>query len=235
MILPNDTSLSPTHYEERLKEIVSNTLPDATRCRREPGSDACSRCGSCCARVLPLYPSEVQAIKNYLSRHSKLYKRVLSLNKGISHKMCPFLDITHPDKKCSCMLYDSKVLPAICKCFTCNQEKQKAQISQMANKFLPLIWSNVDMWYTFFGKSTHDIDIAPAWVLNDLLKEYHYAAPDKYLMDPDSLPGYFQKFSWISFITDKLQLPLPPEMAFSEKAALSYLLFLNAMGHKKKI
>lgn len=103
----------------------------------------------------------------------------------------------------------------------------------MADKFLPLIWSNVDMWYTFFGKSTHDIDIAPAWGLNDLLKEYHYAAPDKYLMDPDSLPDFFEKFSWRSFIMNKLKLPFPPEVAFSEKTALSYLLFLNAMGHKK--
>lgn len=235
MILPHDTSLSTTDYTNKLEEIVSNTLPDATHCRREPGSDACSRCGSCCARVLPLYPPEVQAIKKHLSRHHELRQRVLSLNKGISHKMCPFLDITHPGKKCSCMLYDSEVLPAICKCFTCNQEKQKAQISQMANKFFPLIWSNVDMWYTFFGKSTHDIDIAPAWGLNDLLKEYHYAAPDKYLMDPDSLPGFFKNFSWRSFIQNNLKLPLPLEVAFSEKKALSYLLFLNAMGHKKKI
>jgi len=83
----------------------------------------CSRCGSCCGRVLPLNNRDIKRIRNFVKKHEVkcMVLHPLPLSNEENH-MCPFL-IPNRDGTRRCSIYE--IRPNICRLFSCNNTHGK--------------------------------------------------------------------------------------------------------------
>lgn len=73
----------------------------------------CSRCGSCCADILPLLSTEIVTLRNFVKKNNyKANTRVNALMVNPYDGTCPFLN-----KDCGCDVYE--IRPEICRLFKC--------------------------------------------------------------------------------------------------------------------
>lgn len=82
----------------------------------------CCGCGSCCGRILPVTVDEINTIRQYIKKHG-IKKQVHTLNVLSQEQIdfvCPFLDNSKPNKKCT--IYE--VRPFICRDFLCARGRQ---------------------------------------------------------------------------------------------------------------
>lgn len=83
----------------------------------------CSRCGGCCASVLPVSDEEVAALREYAKEHGIAPK--LPDGPNVAYLQCPFLE-KRPDGRTDCLAYEAR--PAVCRVFQChNTNRQNAQ------------------------------------------------------------------------------------------------------------
>lgn len=102
----------------------------------------CIQCGACCSRYLPLSQKEIKQLKTYIEKHN-----IKRQNHGVNvlaaptlDLVCPFLDDTKPDHKCT--IYE--VRPLVCKTFICNGwDKHRPKLG--GDNYIP-----VDVTETFF-------------------------------------------------------------------------------------
>lgn len=98
-------------FDEMLEDF-KNGVYDFTK------DGKCIGCGACCSRFLPMSQREIDTIKKYIKRHNikKQMHGVNVLAVPSLDFMCPFLDDTKQDRKCT--IYE--VRPLVCKKFICN-------------------------------------------------------------------------------------------------------------------
>ena len=86
----------------------------------EPKSQTeCLKCSRCCARVLPMQPSELEAAVKYLIEHPELLEKMKAIRKEVSSSFfCPFLDLT-TDKDERCIIYNTPIKFKVCSLFQC--------------------------------------------------------------------------------------------------------------------
>ena len=106
----------------------------------------CSECGNCCTRYLPLSNKEINQIKAFIKR--KGIKQQIHCVNVLASKafdmLCPFLDDTKPNHKCT--IY--KVRPLVCKEFTC---RNYIRGISPTNKLLNEPRKKTDLVDIFFG------------------------------------------------------------------------------------
>ena len=82
----------------------------------------CTGCGSCCSNFIPLTQGEIESIHKYILQHNiKECRQIIPAAASEMNLMCPFLDISRPDKKCT--IYP--VRPGICREFICDSTIRK--------------------------------------------------------------------------------------------------------------
>jgi len=98
--------ISPSQALDELRMGKDNTI-----------NGECTGCGECCSNFLPLSDADISRIKKYISRN-RIKAQVHTMPTAIPTMdcVCPFLDISRRDKKCT--IYP--VRPDICKAFKCN-------------------------------------------------------------------------------------------------------------------
>lgn len=80
----------------------------------------CSNCGQCCSNILPLSKSEISQIHEYIAENNiKEQSNLYPMRGQILDMICPFRD----NKNKCCTIY--KIRPMICKCFKCDNTKNK--------------------------------------------------------------------------------------------------------------
>lgn len=77
----------------------------------------CSRCGGCCASLLPVTDAELTAMKAAADAIG-FTPEIPGVNHTTVYLRCPFLDTEHD----SCVIYDAR--PQICKSFLCSRSHQ---------------------------------------------------------------------------------------------------------------
>lgn len=109
----------------------------------------CSSCGKCCGNYIPLSKKDINRIKKFIKINNiKEVKRVFNfLNNVPIDSMCPFLDHTKENNKCT--IY--AVRPEICKAFNCSSWKNMSNVLENylefgTNKYIPM-----NVRETFFG------------------------------------------------------------------------------------
>lgn len=92
----------------------------------------CSKCGECCANLLPVCREEINAIQKYVVENKiRPQKQLLVMQNRLT---CPYYD----GKKC--LIYEAR--PLICKEFYC----YKKASAEMRKEFLNKEYTTVDMW-----------------------------------------------------------------------------------------
>lgn len=103
------------NLEEMMNEFKSGVY-DLTE------NGKCTQCGECCSNCLPMTKKEISVIKAYIKAHKiKAQIHTMCLREPIIDMICPFLDMTKNEEKCT--IY--KVRPQVCRDFICCREKQK--------------------------------------------------------------------------------------------------------------
>ena len=185
-------------YLEQLKKTFygdtfggKRTLEDITTIRylfrnRRDCDGKCCQCGSCCDRVLQLTEREIRGIRKYLKNNPEVRKKIDSINKGMPHRMCPFLDHTKADKKC--LIYGAEFYPANCSGYNCDRKKiDQADLSYKLRGDIP---KYVDMWHLIGDP----VDISKAWMIKDfLLIDYGLSLAPSIMLYPEKLNDNIKK------------------------------------------
>ncbi len=75
----------------------------------------CSRCGGCCASIIPATNQEIAAAHDYAVTHG--YKPALPKDANLVYLQCPYLK-KHKGGTTSCAVYPAR--PSICRVFLCS-------------------------------------------------------------------------------------------------------------------
>lgn len=107
----------------------------------------CSNCGNCCSNLLPVQPSEINRIKNYIKKHNIKEHRIALFANDAIDLTCPFRD--EGERKCS--IY--KVRPLICRQYFCHnvfsgKKTVDKELLQASTKEQFVV---IDVRETFFG------------------------------------------------------------------------------------
>lgn len=91
----------------------------------------CSRCGACCADLLPLSTAEIKRLQRWVKKHNfRPKKRSVGPAEGlILDATCPFM-VTE-DGKAACAIYDER--PEICRVFRCDRARS-GEIPSMSTR-----------------------------------------------------------------------------------------------------
>ena len=108
----------------------------------------CSECGNCCSRYLALNKREINTIRNYIKRHGIVQQKHAQFvyAKPVMDWMCPFLDDTKPNHKCT--IYE--VRPLICREFHCDNWYKTDRDNIIYRSKL----RSVDVTELFFGEQS---------------------------------------------------------------------------------
>lgn len=106
----------------------------------------CSRCGNCCASILPLSGADVKRLRKFAKK--KNIVPALPEGDDVIYLHCPFLadDPLLPGKK-KCLCYE--VRPRVCRTFSCagsNRDNAKAWLERFPGEPLP---EPVNAWLVF--------------------------------------------------------------------------------------
>ena len=105
---------------EDLKRIMNHPKPQTK----------CLKCSRCCARVLPMQPSELEAAAEYLLKHPELIEKMKEIRKKVGSSFyCPFLDLT-TDSDERCIIYNTPIKFKICSLFQCWGDGNNAAIHE---------------------------------------------------------------------------------------------------------
>lgn len=118
-----------TENERKLWENMVKTEPINTV------NDKCSRCGSCCVHHLPLMPTEIKRIKQYIKTHkikpcTKFIPPPEHKNEPTLDFTCPFLDNSKSIHRCT--IYDTR--PAICRSYLCSEREDGSRMTKEVEK-----------------------------------------------------------------------------------------------------
>ena len=117
----------------------------------------CIQCGACCSRYLPLSQREIRQIKAYITKHNikrQLHGVNVMAAPTLDH-LCPFLDDTKPDHKCT--IYE--IRPIVCKEFICSWR------GETSKKVFKEALVPTDMTDTFFpGQQKWSIKELESWL-----------------------------------------------------------------------
>lgn len=193
-------NLKNLDFATRLSKLTEASTKSAFagKCHQDPQTHACSNCGACCQRVLPLSKEEISKLKALLKNNPLLRKYIVALNKGLPLRICPFMDFTQSVSKC--MIYNASERPSICQLYTCNFEERQQNPPEDHYSTNGIQLYRTDVWYTLFQKATSAQNIAPFWSDMDLLSHFGFHLPSDTLSCPEQLPRYFQNFSWVNMM-----------------------------------
>lgn len=95
----------------------------------------CSRCGSCCGRVIPITEEDEGRLRKYVGSHGVRPRR--------DARLCPFLSVD------GCTVYEAR--PMICRLYTCRGHVTGEMVDDPRNMLLGHAVS-VDMQELVFGE-----------------------------------------------------------------------------------
>lgn len=148
----------------------------------------CSRCGGCCASVLPLGPGDVTRLKDFIEKTG--FEPVIPEGTDIVYARCPFLtDGDAPGEK-RCAAYDAR--PDVCRIFSCGNTNYKNAEAWYEAYGLPDMPAPMNAWSLFnltglrLGGRPVPYDRAPfCRITNDKNEsyEFHVGRPASFMLE----------------------------------------------------